>query len=344
MRILVVKLTSMGDVLHLMPALTDLKRHYPEAVVDWMVEESFAEIPAWHPAVERVIKVATRRWRKLKWHNLTEFFQFLKLLRSQRYDLVIDAQGLIKSAVFARFAKLEHEGVRAGFSADSIKESPAARLYKKHVGVAREQHAIERLRQLLAGALDYPYESRGFEYGLSHRKVNKDSRSVMLFHGTTWATKHVPEVLWHELVELANDDGYKVKLAWGNDAEHQRAERIAANKAHVEVLPKSSLDELAQTLARVAGAVAVDTGLGHMAAALGVPCVSIYGATNADLTGAIGHHQIRIQSRYPCSPCLLKMCPKLTAQVLDPPCYKGSDANPMLKAAEIWQALYEKIV
>ena len=152
MRVLVVKLTSMGDVLHLMPALTDLKQHHPDAIVDWMVEESFADIPGWHPGVARVIKVATRRWRKLNWRNISEFVSFLKDLRSERYDVVIDAQGLIKSAVLARFAKLSRRGVRSGFSADSIKESPASRFYKQRIVVARQQHAIERLRKLFGGA------------------------------------------------------------------------------------------------------------------------------------------------------------------------------------------------
>lgn len=344
MRILVVKLTSMGDVLHLMPALTDLKQHHPEAVIDWMVEESFADIPAWHPAVDRTIKVATRRWRTLKWRNIVEFLNFLKVLRSEPYDLVIDAQGLIKSAVFARFAKLKRAGTRSGYSGNSIKESPAARLYGRRIAVERQQHAIERLRKLLAGALDYEYDPGVLDYGLRSPKVVSDSCSIMLFHGTTWATKHVPEALWHELAELANEDGYKVKLAWGNQAEYERAKRIATGRPYVEVLAKSSLTELSRTITTIAGAIAVDTGLGHMAAAFSVPCVSLYGATDANLTGALGQGQVRIQSAYPCSPCLLKQCPKLTDQVKQPPCYKSSDANPKLAAAEVWQALYEKIV
>lgn len=344
MRVLVVKLTSMGDVLHLMPALTDLKRHHSDVKIDWMVEESFADIPAWHPAVERTIKVATRRWRKLKWQNVSEFFGFLKALRKQRYDMVIDAQGLIKSAVFTRFAKLERGGVRCGFSGDSIKESPAARFYTKRVAVARQQHAIERLRKLFSGAFDYEYDTNILDYGLRSPKVVSDPSTIMLFHGTTWATKHVPENLWYELADLANDDGYKVTLAWGSPAELERAERIADGRPHVEVLAKSSLNELSRTIAGVAGAIAVDTGLGHMAAALGVPCVSVYGSTDSDLTGALGEGQIRVQSAYPCSPCLLKHCPKLTEQVSEPPCYKPSEANPKLAASEIWQALYEKIV
>jgi len=126
MRVLVVKLTSMGDALHVLPALTDLQVHNPDVVVDWMIEDTFAEIPSWHDSVHRVIKVSTRRWRNFNRANITEFLSFWKLLRSERYDVVIDAQGLIKSAVFARFAKLNQGGVRAGFSGASIKENSMA--------------------------------------------------------------------------------------------------------------------------------------------------------------------------------------------------------------------------
>jgi len=343
MRILVVKLTSMGDVLHLLPALSDLHRQYPDAVVDWMIEDSFADIPGWHPSVEHTINVSTRRWRQFKWRNISEFFSFLKTLRSRHYDVVIDAQGLIKSAVLSRFAKLERGGFRAGFSGSSIKESPAARFYSKCIVVGREQHAIERLRQLLAGSLGYERDSDKLDYGLTTPKAHPDSNTVMLFHGTTWATKHVPEALWCDIADLANDDGYTIKLTWGNEAERERAERIADTRPHVEVLPKISLSELAKTVSGIAGAIAVDTGLGHLAAAFGVPCVSIYGSTNSALTGALGQKQTHLQSTYPCSPCMLKQCPKLTDQVTEPPCYKASDANPKLSSAEIWHALYEQI-
>lgn len=344
MRVLVVKLTSMGDVLHLMPALTDLQKHFPDIAVDWMVEDSFAEIPSWHPMVQRTIKVSTRRWRSLAWRNVTEFFDFLSELRAQPYDMVIDAQGLIKSAVFARFAKLTAGGTRVGFSADSIKESPAARWYQKKIVVDRQQHAISRLRALFAGAFDYTVPQTDPEYqlslGLTNTGLKSDNAapSVMLLHGTTWPTKHLPESIWGELADLVEKDGYKVVVCWGNDQERQRAQRIANERPHVRVLPKTSLSELAATIAAVDGLIAVDTGLGHLAAALGIPTVSVYGSTDARLTGAIGKHQTHIQTDYPCSPCLLKHCTKLTEQVTLPPCYKS------LSASGIWQRLYEQIV
>lgn len=344
MRILVVKLTSMGDVLHLMPALSDLVVAEPSIVIDWMVEDSFAEIPKWHSSVDKVVTVSTRRWRNLKWRSIKEFFAFVKELRSESYDVVVDAQGLIKSAGLARFAKLRRGGFRAGFSGASIKESPAAWLYHKKVEVVREQHAIERLRQLFSIIFAYALTKSEPNYSLNLPKPGPaEPDTVMMFHGTTWDTKHLPEGIWREIIDQACDDGYRVKLTWGNELERQRAERLAQGHVDVTVIDRSTLTELAQTISGIAGSIAVDTGLGHMAAALGVPCVSVYGSTNARLTGAIGKHQTLIQSVYPCSPCMNKQCSKLTVQILEPPCYRTSEANPKLSAASIWQTLYRQI-
>lgn len=347
MRVLVVKLTSMGDILHVMPALTDLARETPGLVVDWMVEESFREIPAWHPSVDRVIPVATRRWRKFRWSSIREFLKFRSVLVKQKYDVIIDAQGLIKSAVFARFAGLKSGGIRIGFSADSIKESLAAKLYQKTVHVERDQHAIDRLRQLFAGGFAYQL-AMPLSYGLDvpENKSTKprDSGTVMFFHATTWRSKHLPEQVWRRLIELAGEDGYRVLVVWGNRQEKQRAERLAQGQANAVVLDQMTLTEIKEQLEQCSGAIAVDTGLGHLAAALGTPCASVYGSTNSKLTGAVGDNQVVLQSEYPCSPCMSKQCLKLTAQVIEPPCYLKTDSSSRVQAENIWQALFEKII
>lgn len=337
-----VKLTSMGDVLHVMPALSDLQQHYPDLIVDWMVEDSFAQLPAWHSAVERVIPVATRRWRKLSWQAVREFRTFWKGLRAQSYDAIIDAQGLMKSAVFARMAKLTKYGQRIGFSGDSIKESPAAYLYSTKVKVLRKQHAVNRLRQLFAGGFDYACPQTPPNYSISnapapHAQVNESRPSVFLLHATTWPSKHVADQSWRELAKLALNDGYQVKLCWASEQEKRRADWIAEIDPNITVLPKSSLNQVAAQLRQARGAIAVDTGLGHMAAAFGVACVSLYGATDALLTGTMGDHQTQLQAAYPCSPCLLKKCNKLTATIESPPCYTH------LPSAQIWQRLREQI-
>ena len=335
-----VKLTSMGDALHLLPALSDFQTRYPAAKIDWMIEDSFSEIPRWHASIERVIPVSTRRWRSLSLANLREFFAFWKLLRVRRYDYVIDAQGLMKSAIFARFAKISRGGQRVGFSADSIKESAAARLYTKQIGVAREQHAIDRLRQLFAEAFAYTLPTSPPDYSIhlcGSSKTNARDKTILFFPSTTWPSKHIPDEIWRQLADHAVADDYQVKISWGSELERARAARICHNKPAVSVMPQSSLTELLQALLASSGAIAVDTGLGHMAAAASVPAVSIYGATDARLTGAIGQNQLHLQTAYACSPCFLKQCNKLSNEVLSAPCYDT------LSAADIWQGLLKKI-
>ena len=335
----------MGDVLHLLPALSDLSKHHPDVQVDWAVEDSFAEIPSWHPRVHRVIRVGTRRWRRLSWQNIKEFCSFVKDMRTDKYDLVIDAQGLMKSAGLSLFARLNENGKRVGFCKNSIKESFAARVYSQAISIDRNQHAIARLRQLFSQAFDYSLpqekeltESLQYLIQLPNKSENAlNRRAIFFLHGTTWLSKHLPDQLWRDLRDLVIDDGYQVKIGWGNEIEKQRAEWIAQDNVDVEVIPKSSLTELAIKIQSAAGAVSVDTGLGHLAAALSLPTVSVYGATDAILTGAIGEQQVHIQTKYPCSPCMLKQCDKVTSQVDNPPCYQT------LSAADIWQVLYERI-
>ncbi|NNC99080.1 MAG: lipopolysaccharide heptosyltransferase I [Gammaproteobacteria bacterium] len=335
MRVLVVKLTSMGDAIHLLPALTDLQAMRPEVKVDWMIEDSFHEIPGWHASVDRVIPVSTRRWRSLSLKNLREFLAFVKLLRREPYDVVIDAQGLMKSAALGRFARLRQGGKRIGYSADCIKEKMAARFYRIRISIPRGQHAIDRLRRLFAEAFDYPLPNDSPDYALAFAaSARQQKKPVVIFcHGTTWASKHLPDQHWRDLLQVVLKAGYTVKICWGSESEKRRAEWIAQNKADVEVLPKLSLGALAQVLKASDGVIAVDTGLGHLAAALGVPTASVYGATDASLTGAVGDSQAWLQCHYHCSPCFLKECNKLTEDCPEPPCYQT------LSAGDIWNAL-----
>jgi len=309
LRILIVKTSSLGDVLHTLPALTDAWQAIPGLSADWVIEEGFSEIPAWHPAVDRVIPVAVRRWRKQAWHSIqaAEIRGFVASLRLRAYDHVIDAQGLVKSAVITRLAR----GVRSGLDRRSIKESAASLLYQQRVAVPKAQHAVQRVRQLFASVLGYQYSPDQIDYGIGRfadASAAADSKSLMFLHGTTWASKHWPEQYWRELAALATDAGYQVNLPWANEQEQQRAMRIANNIRGVTVLEKQSLTGLAKILGRCSGAVAVDTGLGHLAAALGRPTVSVYGATNPARTGSFGSHQLHLSSSLACSPCLSKVC------------------------------------
>jgi len=309
MRVLLVKTSSLGDVIHTLPALTDAARAIPGIQFDWVVEEGFAEIPAWHPAVAQVIPVAIRRWRKNLWQTIKtgEWRRFKQRLRETQYDLVIDAQGLLKSAWLTRYVKASV----VGLDRDSAREPLASRFYDRTCAVAWEQHAVERVRRLFAQALDYPLPDSVGDYGLDRTQLaDPQVGSYLLFlHGTTWDTKHWPEAYWRELAERAGELGLQVRLPWGSEAEKARAERLADGLPHVAVLPKLNLAGVAKVLAGARACVAVDTGLGHLAAALDVPTLSLYGPTNPGRTGAYGRSQIHLASDYPaCAPCLQKRC------------------------------------
>ncbi|SNS33395.1 lipopolysaccharide heptosyltransferase I [Pseudomonas segetis] len=294
MRVLLVKTSSLGDVVHTLPALTDAARAIPGIQFDWVVEEGFAEIPAWHPAVAQVIPVAIRRWRKNLLQTLKngEWSRFKARLRETRYDLVIDAQGLLKSALLTRYV----DAPVAGLDRDSAREPIACRFYDRRYAVPREQHALERVRQLFAQALGYSLAGHGADYGLDRVAMAGDvGEPYLLFlHGTTWASKHWPEANWRELVGLMSQQGWAVRLPWGNEAEKARAERIVSGFDKAQVLPKLNLAGMAKVIAGAQACVAVDTGLGHLAAALDVPSISLYGPTLPGRVGAYGRSQVHL--------------------------------------------------
>ncbi|SEJ07269.1 heptosyltransferase-1 [Azotobacter beijerinckii] len=309
MRVLLIKTSSLGDVVHTLPALTDAARALPGIRFDWVVEEGFAEIPAWHPAVERVIPVAIRRWRRNLRQAATrdEWRRFRQSLAASRYDLVIDAQGLLKSAWLTRFGGAPV----AGLDRRSAREPLASLFYGRRYPVPWGQHAVERVRQLFAQALGYPLPATVGDYGLDRQRLAAPAGApyLLFLHGTTWASKHWPESYWRALAERMAGEGWAVRLPWGNAAEQARAGRIAAGLAAVEVLPRTNLAGLAGILAGAGACVAVDTGLGHLAAALDVPTVSLYGPTDPRLTGAYGRVQRHLSSDYPaCVPCLQETC------------------------------------
>lgn len=344
------KVSSLGDVIHTLPAVTDAKRANRRLQFDWVVEENFVEIPTWHPAVDRVIPVAFRRWRKNIFATLRngEFAAFKKDLKRDHYDLVIDAQGLIKSGIISRLSK----GLTIGLSDSTIKEPLATLFYNKVFSVPRDEHAVQRVRELFSRALNYPLSDEDLahiDYGLDLERIGLPAKptlnSTLLFlHGTTWQSKHWPEPYWRELAQLATGRGYSVRLPWGSEAERARAHRIAANIAGVEVLERHNLTGMARQIALADGVVAVDTGLGHLAAALAVPTVSLYGSTNPGLSGTYGQHQLQLSSSIACAPCMSKTCHysgepvQASAQgasfFVEPPCYSSRPPAQVLAALE----------
>jgi len=310
MRVLIVKVSSLGDVIHTLPAVTDAYRAKRGLRFDWVVEEAFAEIPSWHPAVDKVIPVAFRRWRKnlVKTWRSGEFGAFKSNLQKEYYDLIIDAQGLIKSGIISRMSR----GLTVGMSNHTIREPMASLFYNVLYTVPWQQHAVERIRDLFSRTFNYTIDQKACDYGIDLNKFRllkaEPEKYLVFFHGTTWASKKWPDQYWQKLAMLAVADGYKVKLLWGNQEELERSKAIARAAVNVEILSQQSLTDVARLLGSCAGVVAVDTGLGHLAAALSVPVISLYGASNPVLTGAYGRHQLHLNSSMACAPCVNKSC------------------------------------
>ncbi|MBE9516180.1 MAG: lipopolysaccharide heptosyltransferase I [Proteobacteria bacterium] len=337
-RVLVIKTSSLGDVVHTLPALTDAQHTLGEVQFDWVVEESLAEIPAWHPAVNKVIPVALRRWRKspIKAWRSGEWAAFKQALRAQDYDKVIDAQGLIKSALLTRIAK----GPHCGQSARVAREPLAAWAYDEKHDIARGQHAIDRVRQLFAACLDYAVPVTDPDYGINKNQlasVVSDKPYLVFLHGTAWKTKQWPESYWQQLIKLATDAGYEVRLPWGNKAEQERAQSLAKTSDSVEVCERMDLKQVAALIAGSAGVAATDTGLGHLTAALAVPSVTVYGPTRPGLTGTRGPNQQQLESHYGCAPCFKRRCKKPALAAAWPPCFAELDPD------KVWQSLAKQI-
>jgi len=313
MRVLIVKLSSFGDVVHTFPALTDLQAARPDIEVDWLVEEAFAPIAGMHPAVAAVHPVAYRRlrWPLTRWPALTRQIWLLRYrLRTRKYDLVVDLQGLIKSAAFARLAGAP----TAGFDKASAREPAATRLYRRRHAVPKNIHAVERSRRLLAAALGYELREGTAAPGVAlpdHApdKMQLPARYGLILHAASWPTKLWPEDRWRRLVEDRTARGEAIVLPWGNAKERARSERLTTGMPRAVVLPRVLAGaELVDLIAGASFAVGLDSGLMHLVAAFDVPGVWLYGPSDPALTGPHGERQIVVRSKWPEAPCFRRRC------------------------------------
>jgi len=320
LRVLIVKTSSIGDVIHTLPAVTDAARAIDGLRFDWVVEAGHEEIPGWHRNVDRTIVMGLRRWRRRPGRTglLVGVHDFYSDLRAERYDAVIDAQGLYKSALVALAAR----GPKHGLDFPSAREPAVALTYRHRHRVPRDRHAIARVRHLFAAVLGYAPPEALPDYGL-HRNdfaAEGPGEPLVFLHGTSWPTKLWPVARWRGLARLAADAGLSVALPWSGAADRARARAIAEGLPGVRPIETPTLTAAAGLIAGACGVVAVDTGLGHLAAALSVPTVSLYGPTTPDLVGTCGSGQEHLVSGRFCAPCRSRACRYVDVARTPPPC------------------------
>jgi heptosyltransferase-1 len=299
-KVLIVKLSSLGDVVHAMPAVQDIRIGLPAAQIDWAVEGGFAALVQRCDGVGRVIATELRRWRQapLSAQTRAEWRVFRRTLRGEAYDAVIDLQGLTKSALVSRVARLAATGRRyamANQTEGSSYESPTRWVADVAVPMPAHIHAVQRSRELCAMALGYalpPYRGFGLAARADGAQVaieKRAKRCVALAHGSSRTDKSWPEAHWIELGRQLLQGGFTVGLPHGNQAEQERSDRIAAALGPgAQVWPRLDLGAIVDRLAGCVGAIGVDSGLSHIAVALGIAHVQIYNFDTAWRTGPVG--------------------------------------------------------
>ena len=338
MHVLIVKTSSLGDLIHTLPAITEAAAALPEVRFDWLTEEAFCQIPGWHPAVDRVIPIALRRWRK-DWRKAWrrgEIPRFREQLRARTYDRIIDAQGLLlKSGLPAAMAR----GPVCGYDRASAREPWVSWTYQHKHAISRQLHAVQRVRKLFAACLDYPDTGDDPDYGIRipGRPTDPEHPYLVFLHATTWPSKHWPIPYWAELTHMAITRGYRVRYPWHAPEDRLQAERIMELAGGGELLPREDLNGMAGWLAGATAVVGVDTGLAHLAAAVGVPAVSLYGPTRVGLTGALGARQLNLSAEFPCSPCLRRDCDYPGESPVRPACFA------VLPPTLVWENLQRQM-
>ena len=285
--ILFIKTSSLGDVIHHIPALTDARSARKDAVFTWLVEEEIAPLVRLHPAVGEVIPVAWRRWRKSMYapSTMAEIFENFCTIRARQYDDIVDSQGLLRTALLTRIAR----GRRHGYDASSIREPLASPFYDVRYRVDRNLHAVERNRILSGLALGYvPLGAPDFRFDRT-RFASDASRYAILLHATARTEKQWPEAHWIALGRaLSESQGLELVLPWGSEVERVRSENIARQVQGARVPKRVPLDQVAKLISGAQFVVGVDTGLLHLAAALSVPLVAIFTGSKPGLTGPVG--------------------------------------------------------
>ena len=302
-RILIVKTSSLGDIIHCLPVVNDIHQHFPNVQIDWILEDSFADIPHMHAGVNQAVSVAMRRWKKHIFSQSTwaEINDLKKLIKQNQYDAIIDCQGLLKSAFITKQAN----GTKYGYDKQSIREPIASWFYDKTYAISHQQHAVTRNRALCAMSLGYAIPTNAPEYGIESHGISIENNAsasriaigldigglqddyLIALHGTSRVSKLWPVANWVALGRELAKKNLNVALPWASEAEFYRAKEIAKQLQNAIVLPKLSIAQIASVIANAQAAIGVDTGLSHLAAALNVSTIAIYTDTNPALTGVM---------------------------------------------------------
>ena len=299
MRVLIIKLTSMGDLMHALPALTDAAKQIPNIEFDWVVDENFSEVPLWHPKVKSVITTNHRSWKKNIFSTslINELKSIKSTLNNTNYHAVIDMQNNLKSAAVSFLVKDSVHGLDKG----SAREYPSHLAYKFKYKVSKENHAITRQRQLLALSLNYEFDTKDIDYGIQNDNFERPNlelpnKYLFLVHNASWPTKMWSISRWQELIQLINGEGYVAILPSGSKEEFKRAQEIASISTDALAIPAQSLNRTAYIIENAAGCICSDTGLAHLSALLGKPSVTLYSVTDEKLIGTRGNNQAHIIS------------------------------------------------
>lgn len=279
----------MGDLVHNMPLIADIREHFPDAVIDWVVEQSFLDVARLNTQIDTFIPIAMRRWKHALTHASTwkEFAAFRRQLKAREYDAILDTQGLLKSALISRWAR----GASHGQNSHTAREAVAGHLYTYPHDIPRNLHAITRNRLLGAAAFNYALPQTPPVYQLAVPEqalpITVPPSFILAMHGTARDAKLWPTQHWIELGKHLSRQNLPLLLPWGNSAEHDRAKQIASAVPGAAVLPKMNLAQLACLIGRATAVVGLDTGLMHLAVALNIPTLAIFTDTDIWQAGTL---------------------------------------------------------
>jgi heptosyltransferase-1 len=321
LRILIIKTSSLGDIIHALPVLEYLRQAEPSATIDWVVDEAFADLLSGNPLIDRLLLVAFRRWKKKPFARQTwqEVMGFVKELRQQRYDLIFDLQGNLKSALLCFLSPSDR---KIGFSREHLQEKLNALFTTEQVAFKpNDRNAVQRYLRITSAPFSLNPElaqiqtdivTSAEDNSVAAKALEGTAHPLILFHtGTTWQTKLWHEEGWQRLGQELLERYPKATIAfsWGNTDEKERAARLAEKLGRQALLlPQLTLKQFAALLKRCDLVIGGDTGPVHLAAAVGTSTVSFYRSTDGSRNGPYGSKHIVVQSPLPCAICMRKQC------------------------------------